>query len=426
MTIPALDATERADPPGHAVHVLAAFAWAVLQSVTNAGEGIAWGVLVAVAALRARHAWRCYRLPVRDPVWLAFAAWTGWMCIGTLWAPVFDPGAGTAFARWVFTPLALWPIMARPWLVLGGIWLGAMVQVASALVLSWNGRGWNTYLSMESFSGFGQLQWQLHCAAILSALGVRWLPWPGRVASVLPLASSVLCVALTAGRTAGLSLVAGLVAVAARPPREARIRWPGIALLAAMLAGVAWLATMSPVAGRIQESLRRADSLRELGLDEDAARAASSERLILARAAVDIAMQHPIRGGGHGSFMVSLPGWALREIAIDPGLAEPYGTLLQGELGNAHNAFLHAWADGGLPGVGLLAFGTLGLGWRLWRQSRASRLGAAALALYATIIVGIPLSIVTSKAPGAIIATCLAASWAVASASGGGVGQRDP
>ena len=426
MTIPVLEATERADPRGHAMHVIAAVAWAALQSVTNAGEGIAWGILVAVAAVRVPRIWRCYRLPVHDPVWLAFAAWTAWMCVGMLWAPRFEPGAGTAFSRWVLTPLALWPVMARPWLVLGAVWAGAMVQVAATLVLSWNGHGWNTYEGMESFSGFGQLQWQLHCAAVLSAVGVRWTAWPGHVAAALSLAAGILGVALTAGRTAGLSLLAGLWIASVRPSGPARFRRMRWAVVAAFVAGGAWLATMSPMAGRIQDSLGRADRLRELGLHQEAERAASSERLTLARAAVDIALEHPLRGGGHGWFQVALPSWALRQVARDPESAEAYASLLRGALGNAHNAFLHAWADGGIPGLGFLAAGTIGLAWRLWRQSRTSRLAGAALALYATIIVGIPLSIVTAKAPGAIIGLCLAATWSAASAAQGRVGQGDP
>ncbi|MFM8818118.1 MAG: hypothetical protein ACKOHI_09680, partial [Phycisphaerales bacterium] len=48
----ALDAAERADPRGHAIHVVLAMLWAFLQSITNAGEGIAWGMLLSIAVLR--------------------------------------------------------------------------------------------------------------------------------------------------------------------------------------------------------------------------------------------------------------------------------------------------------------------------------------------------------------------------------------
>lgn len=426
MTNSVLDATERADPRGHAVHVAAAVAWGFLQSVTNAGEGIAWGILVAVALARLPATWRCYRRPLRDPVWCAFMAWTAWMCVGLAWAPAFEPGAGPAFSRWTLTPLALWPVMSRPWAILAAVGIGTWVQVAATLVLSWNGSGWNTYLEMQSFSAFGQLQWQLHCAAMLAAAGLRWLPWPGRVALLPPFLASVLCVGLTAGRAATASLGAGLCVVALRPPGWARVSWTWGAAIAALLAACAWAITTSPVAERIREASRRADQLSASGLDEAAASRVASERLILAHAAIDIAMEHPIRGGGHGQFVVRLPQWALGEVAAEPAGASVYGPFLAGDLTDAHNAYLQAWVDGGIPAVAFLATGTIGLGWRLWRQSRGSALAGTALALYATILVGIPVSIATAKAPGAIIAICLAIGWLGASAPDGLVRQRHP
>ncbi|MFM8732883.1 MAG: hypothetical protein ACKOGJ_10310, partial [Phycisphaerales bacterium] len=47
-----LAAAERADPRGHAIHVALALLWAFVQSITNAGEGIAWGMLLGITILR--------------------------------------------------------------------------------------------------------------------------------------------------------------------------------------------------------------------------------------------------------------------------------------------------------------------------------------------------------------------------------------
>jgi len=78
--------------------------------------------------------------------------------------------------RWVFTPLLVWPTLSRPWVLLAAMGAGACVQVASVLVMSWSKGVWLRNEGAVGFSGFGQLQWQLHCAVTICAAGVRWLP----------------------------------------------------------------------------------------------------------------------------------------------------------------------------------------------------------------------------------------------------------
>ncbi|MFM8731154.1 MAG: hypothetical protein ACKOGJ_01320, partial [Phycisphaerales bacterium] len=120
---------------------------------------------------------------------------------------------------------------------------------------------------------------------------------------------------------------------------------------------------------------------------------------------------NPLRHGGAGWFEARLPQWALRQMAMERRDSELFTGLLQGVLNNAHSTILQAWVDGGIPAAALLATLLFGLAWRLWVQSRSSPLAGAALALYSIVLMNVPFGIATTKAPGALIATCLAISW---------------
>lgn len=426
----ALDAAERADPRGHAMHVVAAAVWAFLQSLTNAGEGIAWGVLAAVALARVPKVWRCYRAPVRDPVFLALLGWSAWMPLTVLWGPDLLPAdRPLAPERWVLTPLLLWPVMARPWLVLGAMGVGATVQVGLALAWSWTGAGWARYVDMRSLSNFGQLVWQVSTAATLAGVALRFTPWKGKGPLAVAWAAGMLAVALTAVRTAMVSLLVALAVVAARPRwRRRPSAWVIAAAAVALLGAASSMVMMSPAMERIQASFDRAQRLETFEVDGQEAllEAVSSSRLTLARAAIDMGIEHPVFGGGRGSFRVELPRWAVRRMAQDPDWAPLSAPLTDGTLSDAHNALLQAWAEGGIPAVLLISYALFGLGWRLWKQSAYDRPAAAAMALFSLVLVAVPVSIVTAKAPGAIIATCLAVSWAVSSEPARRVLEREP
>jgi hypothetical protein len=161
----------------------------------------------------------------------------------------------------------------------------------------------------------------------------------------------------------------------------------------------------------VQDGLEQARELRAEGRADAAVGAASGARLMLIRAACDIGLEHPVLGGGAGWFAARLPQWTLAEIARDPRERQYFDAWPAGQLNNAHSALLHAWVDGGIPSAALLATLLFGLAWRLWTQSRTMPIAAVALALYSVVLVNVPFGIPTTKAPGALIATCLAISW---------------
>lgn len=408
-----LDAAERADPRGHAIHVALAVLWAFVQSITNAGEGIAWGMLLAIAILRVPKVWWCWVPALRDPLWWVMVAWFAWTFLTTLWGP--DLGASTPSRvpdRWLLTPFMLWPVMGRPWLVLGAMAAGGAAHACVALVLSWKGSGWGTYGEVRGLSALTMTQWQFLSAFVLCVAGARWMGGAGRAVAILAAVPAALGVWILAVRTVMAAAVVGVSVAFLRPfPRVRRARW-GLALacVATVFAG-AWLVAHSPAWQRVEESLEQASELRAEGRRDAAIGTASSARLTLIRAALDIGREHPVLGGGAGWFAARLPQWSLVVIARDPREAQYFDAWPTGLLQHCHSTLLQAWVDGGIPSAALLATLLFGLAWRLWTQSRTSALGGTALALYAIVLMNVPFGIATTKAPGALIATCLAISW---------------
>lgn len=400
-----LESAERVDPAGHAMHVAAAAAWGFAQSVSNAAEGITWGVLLVVSVLRIPKVWRCFAPVVRDPLWLSLLGWSLWMCASMAWSAAPPSGLKPWFPdRWVLTPLLLWPAMGRPWVVLGAIGAGALVQVASVFVLS-PGRD----DSVRAFSGFGQLQWQLHCAVALCAAGVRAAPgWSGILPSA-GLAAALWAVALAERRLTALSSVVAMALAFLRPlPGAWRRR---SVVVAALIIAAASTVVAQGVARRLGADAATGEpsESRYVRINQ-----LTGNRLSLAHAAIELGARRPMVGNGAGSFRKLAQQWALSEGRDHPERGGSLGPLRSGRLNDAHNALLNAFAEGGVPAVALLGTALLGLGVRLWRQSAASLAAGAALAVYSSILLGMLCYPITAKAPGAIIATCLAVSWSIA------------
>ena len=408
-----LDAAERADPFGHAVHLALALLWAFLQSITNAGEGIAWGMLLGFAILRVPKIWWCWSGAMRDPLWWVMVGWFAWTSLTSAWGP--DLGTTTPSPipdRWLLTPLMLWPVMGRPWLLLGAMAVGGAAHACATLVLSWNGGGWGTYGEVRGLSALMMTQWQFVSAFVLCVAGIRWTTGMGRAAAILAMVPCAVAVWILAVRTVLVAAIVGVVAVFMRPiPRARGAWWPLVAAGAIALLVGSLLVVRSPAWARVQDGLEVARELRAEGRTDAAVGAASGARLMLVRAACDIGLEHPILGGGAGWFAARLPQWTLGEIARDPRERQYFDAWPAGELNNAHSALLHAWVDGGIPSAALLATLLFGLAWRLWTQSRTMPIAAVALALYSVVLVNVPFGIPTTKAPGALIATCLAISW---------------
>ena len=220
------------------------------------------------------------------------------------------------------------------------------------------------------------------------------------------------CVSLVAMRNA--MLAAGVAAIMAFVRPVPRPRWPWGAVLAAILAGgaaIAWGISKSPAWERAVGTMAHAAALEREGLSIAALERISSSRLVLILAAWDIGREHPVLGGGAGWFASRLPIWAMDHVVRRRAEYIELSGFMEGGVSHVHSTLVHEWVDGGIPSVALLGSVLLGLAWRLWRQARASPIAGAALALYSLVLLYLPLGIITLKAPGALIAVCLAISW---------------
>jgi len=393
------------------MHLAAASSWGFAQSISNAAEGITWGILLIVCVLRTPKTWRCWAVPLRDPLWIGLAAWSTWIAISALWAPTAQDALRDHFPdRWVLTPLMLWPVMGRAWLLLAAVGAGAFVQAGIAIALSWGPSGMARYMSVRSASAFGQLQWQLHCAVALGAAGLRWLPMPARLASAAGFSAALVVVSRAATRLTALSSVAAIAVIALRPPaRSARGRWIRFAViigLVGLIAGAAYL----PVGVRIRKNALTALRASSDGEVTRLVDSMTGHRSTLAAAAIDIGSAHPWIGNGRGSFRVLLPEWVRRRQEARPQDATVLAPLADGTVNDAHNAFLQSFVDAGIGSAVLLAWLFLGILLRLWRASRVDAVAAAALAVFAAVLLGSLSHPIAAKAPGAILAVCLAVS----------------
>jgi O-antigen ligase len=346
------------------------------------------------------------------------AAWVAWTALSVLWGPDFPPGEGpAAFHRWILTPLMLWPVMARPWIVLGAIGIGGVVQVAIALSMSWDEvGGWRRHVYVLSASRYSQMLYHVHCAMVLTVAFARLTPWWAAPIWMATGLASAMVWFLAASRAMMISFAAGLFTVVARPGafglRPAA--WTALVLASASLV-LGLMLAFTPAGGRMLDSLRSAVASGEV---DDRLRTALYGRYELASAAIDIAMEAPVFGGGRGAFKMGLAPWFVEQEARNPELAARLADIRGANLNDAHNVLLQNWADGGIPGAVLITVPIFWLGWRLWRQSAGSLEAAAALGLYMAILVGAFLQPITIKAPGAIIAVALAVSWSPCARAG--------
>lgn len=414
MTAPpssaALLRCERDDPRGHAMHLAAALAWGFLQSINNSLEGVAWGVLLAITVLRLPRIRGAFGPALRDPAWWLLLLWMGWMLLSVTWAhPDVDRLAALRPARWLLMPLLLWPVMGYPWLLLGAIAAGALVQAVAAFAMSMGSEGFLRYSDMRSLTSFGQLQTILGTLLAVSVGAVAALPgraanWRWALLGIAAIAAAgILQTAALAPLAAGL---AGIAILLVRPKRPHGLRRLALTALvgAAMLAGLFAAGVGVPAVSRLKEDLRQFSSVEP----QIALMRSGSHRGTLLLASWELGSQSPLVGHGRRSFGPLIREWTATRAESQPEMANEL--RLVGELNHAHNSFLNAWVEGGLPAAALLAGGLTVLTVRVWRRSAADAAAATAMALLAIVLVGAMVGIAEAKAGGALIAVAMAIS----------------
>ncbi len=331
---------------------------------------------VALAALTAAVIWSCavdggrtraaLIAALRSPLFLALSVYAAWSAISAILG--FDPAA--SLRLWPKDLHKLWTFLAiSAALAECDVAIAAPALAAGTAIGAFVGIGQSLFLSGEDL-GFVRARAFIHPVSFGEILGLvmiatcAFLARPGRtLASALQrrftIAMAILLgMALVANETRAV-LISLIAACAAEALREARWRRRILAVLL-VLGTVAIFWEVLPTRGRTIRAL----------FSTDPKTSSQRSRAVLWKVAWDIGRDNPVTGVGPGQFRRAFE------------TVHPQALDNDHSWGNAHNLYLHQFAERGLGGVlALIAlFWCLALG--AWRAARA-RGDAWALASWA-------------------------------------------
>ena len=358
---------ERADPTMAFVHLVAACAWMATLSIARAPEGITFGILMAVAAVRVPRTVGLYPGLVSSAAFVLFLAFVEWQALSVLWSSAPNLGVRDWLPRFAFVPLALWPVMHR-WrtmmfaLVAGAAVHGGVVAGVAFVRTGWRPSQANGLLTKDiCMTGVA-------FAAAFGAMagrpwGGRWFGWASRAGVAVPL---VLGQLILGQRMPVIASAFGGVLAIARPrlgARRAPWAWIGVGAVAIAVTG-GFLAT-SPrnrawLAGAWTMVTSDASDVTDSQLMQ-----VSSARMPLYQLALELWAEHPVFGGGARSFAMESKDrftCAPSDYGIPPKQADVMANLVC-----AHNAFLDEASERGVIGLGLLVALLAACWWRAWK-----------------------------------------------------------
>jgi O-antigen ligase len=411
------------DPTGHALHVCAAIAWGFFQSIANSPEGIAWGVLLTVTMIRVPRIASVYRVAFRDPAFWCLLGWAIWMKTTLLWSPEeVDRLAGLKPVRWLITPLLLWPVMGRPWVVLVAIAAGGTVQAIAAIIHSFGGEGFVRGSDMRGLTSFGQLTGIATLSTLIVVGGVLGRPWRMFIPAAAVAAVCGFVLIVSASRTMMLGAVGGGILILWRLGRRpgARLVAQIGTLLTLILACLLWQGTPA-----ISKWMKEFDD-KPSHYTEDPRLSLGSHRTLIWQAAWEIGIASPLRGCGKNSFQAEFNRWVEANLDQERLARSPQHRDAIRQINHAHNAVMQAWAEGGIPAVALVVSGLTLLVVRAWRMSRLDRVSMVAASLSALVVASALFGIFDSKASGAVIAVVMVFSWRGDLAARGGIFEIPP
>ncbi|MGP1273081.1 MAG: O-antigen ligase family protein [Phycisphaerales bacterium] len=346
-------ALARAHPAWDRAHTLAALAFAVGLALPVTPLELAGVPLMAVAFLRLRQTAPLYGGLVRHPVMLLMLLFAGWCLLAIAWSP--DPAHGfdeVGSVRWLWVPVALWPVLDRRRALLVAIGAGMLLlhasQVTQALALrfGWDGLDFDRY--PDRISG-----WTAPVVAgsiLTGVLGLHAGPAVlarGRVAWIARAMVVITGVGVVATGTrgawiasAGVLALAGVTALAVRGRSFGRRSALAGLALACVVGAAGWLIAGDEVRSRVVEARQELRGAIEGG-DYSTS---TGGRLIMWVWAGEAARTHPIVGVGTGGYQRWVEARQM-ERGIDPAT--------QRVLAHAHGSFIHILATQGVVGLGL-------------------------------------------------------------------------
>lgn len=342
---------ERADPWWSLAHLAAAIAWVALLGVTHAGEGISFGILVAVAAIRLPSTRCLYARLLRSPTAACFLAFVAWQAASVAWSSNPAVRWHTGAVRFAAVPFALWPLAHRARELAIAFCLSAVAHSAGILAVNVRPDRVARHVGASAGKELG-----MTAACLLPALLVMLLA--GRPRSRTALAGRGLGALLVTGalvilsqRTSFVAAGAGLAAAATKlvvvPGARRRILWPFA--VAALLLVPAGLAT--PRVREMAVDAWKAAAGSEVQTDD--LNRISSGRYSLALVALEMFHERPMLGWGSRSFETENAA----RMSADPKRYDVPRNMVDSNaaLTTSHNAFLDEASMRGIAGIVLLA-----------------------------------------------------------------------
>jgi hypothetical protein len=344
-------AIERSDPWWSLAHLSLAMTWIGLLGITNAGEGIAFGLLTAVAAIRLPSTLRLYSMLLQSTAMRCFLAFAAWQAVSVAWSTNPAVRWHDGIIRFTVVPFALWPLAHRAREL--AFTFCAAAALHSISIIGLNVRLQRVILHTRAAAG---KEVGMTAACLVPALLVLLLAarprnriaaatrWLGAMAIAGALA-------ILSQRTAFVTLAASLCAAVARllasPGRSRRV---AVSVAIGIALGVSAL-SLSPRVRHTAVDVWKSSARPDAGASD--INRITSGRYSLALVALDMFHAHPILGCGARSFETEIADRMRGDTArfeVPKHLASAYGSLA-----TSHNAFLDEASMRGVVGIVLLA-----------------------------------------------------------------------
>jgi O-antigen ligase len=353
------------------MHLLAGCLWLMLLGVSRGAEGVAFGLLLAVAVIRLPVTWRVYARLLDATPFLLFLCFAEWQSLSVMWSKAKGLGLNDVLPRYVLACLAIWPLMGRWRTLMLALAVGAAGYAGFVIVLSaLQATPTQQALMARVFTDIPTAG--ITMAVALAAMTGR--PWPRGIwarGTVVLGAGVVLCGIGTLGQRMPMIAGIGGAMTGLLAPADGNRTLRSLAWRAALaLAAVATLGSLALTLGSARNrawvsTLYSAVTDAGQPLKQDEAAQLTSERAPLARMALAIWSDSPLFGAGAHGFAVENK----RRTAADPDFygCSPERTALIAKLTSAHNAFLDEAAERGVVGISLLAALVATCAWWAWK-----------------------------------------------------------
>lgn len=361
------DEVERSDPVMAFVHLVAACAWMATVSIARAPEGIAFGILVAVAAVRVPRTARLYPGLFASGAFVLFLAFVEWQVLSVLWSSAPNLGVRDMLPRFVFVPLALWPVMHRWTAMMVALVAGAAVHGGVLTGVAIARTGWRPGQANGLLTKDICMTGVAFAVAVGAVAGRPWgRGWFGGASRGGALVTLVLGQLILGQRMPVIASAAGGAVAVARPRpgrRHAPWAWIGVGAVAIAVAG-GFLAASPRNRAWISSSwsLVAADAGT---VTDDRLMKVTGARLPLVRLGLELWWEHPVFGHGARSYALASKD-RFTCAPADYGVP-PTQSGVMSALACAHNAFLDEASERGIVGVGLLVALLAACWWRAWR-----------------------------------------------------------